>query len=122
MSQIPSLSTIMPTQTSTSIAWGSQTPQSKTDIEEVASQFEGAFVSMLLKEMRSTLEGGLFGEESSDTYGAMFDMYLGQHLSDTNALGIRDLLMTQWNQQSAAFKPDAYGGTETNTTQVEEAK
>jgi Rod binding domain-containing protein len=59
------------------------------------------FVSMLLKEMRSTLEGGLFGEEKSDTYGALFDMHLGQHLADSGALGIRDLLLSQSFRQSS---------------------
>ena len=68
--------------------------------EELAAQFEGMFVSMLLKEMRSTLESGLFGGENSDTYGALFDMYLGQHLADSGALGIRDLLLHQSFRQA----------------------
>jgi flagellar protein FlgJ len=80
--------------------------------EHLAGQFEGVFVSMLLKEMRSTLEGGLFGEENSDTYGALFDMYLGQHLADSNALGIRELLMNQWKSRETANA--SFAGGETN--------
>lgn len=109
MSQMPSLSAItplsspgfQPTTTSSEFKTGS-VPESLRERHEVAGQFEGAFVSMLLKELRSTLDGGLFGEESSDTYGAMFDMYLGQHLADSDALGIRNLLMNQWNRHSTA--------------------
>jgi len=79
--------------------------ESARERDDLAGQFEGVFVSLLLKEMRSTLDGGLFGEENSDTYGALFDMYLGQHLADSNALGIRRLLLNQWKSQ--ADKPQA---------------
>jgi len=93
---------------SSSLAVGAPTSSSTdrtaaTDLhqqEEVAAQFEGMFVSMLLKEMRATLEGGLFGGENSDTYGAMFDMYMGQHFADSGALGIRELLLDQSLRQA----------------------
>ena len=78
--------------------------------EELAAQFEGMFVSMLLKEMRATLEGGLFGGEQSDTYGALFDMYLGQHLADSGALGIRDLLLGQSLRQTTNVMPQGDNG------------
>ncbi len=60
-------------------------------IEKVASEFESVFLSLLLKEMRNTLDqenGGLFGGEGSDTFGGMFDMFMGQHLADASPLGI----------------------------------
>ena len=62
-------------------------------IEEVATEFESIFLSLLLKEMRNTLDqqdGGLFGGEGSDTFGGMFDMFMGQHLADASPLGISD--------------------------------
>jgi flagellar protein FlgJ len=50
-------------------------------------------MSMLLKEMRATLgEEGLFGSDNGDAYGAMFDMFLGQHLANQNSLGIAQAL------------------------------
>lgn len=62
-------------------------------IDDAASEFESVFISLLLKEMRNTLdpkEGGLFGSEGSDTFGGMFDMFMGQHLAEAQPLGIAD--------------------------------
>ena len=64
-------------------------------IEKVASEFESVFLSMMLKEMRNTLdqeEGGLFGGEGSDSFGGMFDLFMGQHLAETQPLGIADAI------------------------------
>ena len=64
-------------------------------IEKVASEFESVFLSMMLKEMRNTLdqeEGGLFGGEGSDSFGGMFDLFMGQHLATTQPLGIADAI------------------------------
>ena len=62
-------------------------------IEQAASEFESVFLSLLLKEMRNTLDqenGGLFGGEGSDTLGGMFDMFMGKHLAEASPLGISD--------------------------------
>lgn len=64
-----------------------------SDSEKVAADFEGLFVSQLLKEMRSTLEDGLFAGEGSDAYGGLFDMYLSQHISETGGLGVKDAIL-----------------------------
>lgn len=62
------------------------TPESQAAIGE---DFEGMFVSLLLKEMRRTLDGGgLFPGDSSDAYGGLFDMYMGKELSKSGTLGI----------------------------------
>ncbi len=64
-------------------------------IEKAANEFESVFLSLMLKEMRNTLdsdEGGLFGGDGSDTYGGMFDMFMGQHLSESRPLGIGDTI------------------------------
>lgn len=64
-----------------------------TDIKAAAKDFESVFLSMMLKEMRNTLDqenGGLFAGEGSDTLGGMFDMYMSQHLAKTQPLGIGD--------------------------------
>jgi len=59
--------------------------------DKMGKEFESVFVSLLLKEMRNTLdtgEGGLFGSEQSDTFGGMFDQFMGEHLADSSPLGI----------------------------------
>ncbi len=64
-------------------------------LDSAAQEFESVFLSLMLKEMRSTLdqkEGGLFGGESSDTFGGMFDMFMGQHLAEAQPLGIADAI------------------------------
>ena len=73
-------------------------------MEKVGKDFEGVFLSLMLKEMRNTLEeGGFFGEESSDTYGGMFDMFIGQSMAETKPLGIANLLVENYarNQKAA---------------------
>jgi len=63
--------------------------------EKMASEFESVFVSLMLKEMRNTLDGengGLFGGEGSDTFGGMFDLFMGQHLSKSSPFGIADAI------------------------------
>ena len=57
--------------------------------QQLADDFESLFVSLVLKEMRQTLDGeGLFGGEASDTYGGLFDLYMGQHLAEAGGFGI----------------------------------
>ena len=68
----------------------------KDGLDEAAKQFESVFMSMILKQMRQTLDNGFFGKENSDSYGAMFDLYMGQHLSDQGGLGIRESLLQQY--------------------------
>ena len=67
--------------------------QQPSDIEQAATDFESVFVSMLLKSMRSSLgEGGFFSSDKSDSYGGIFDLYLGKHLASSDALGIGRLV------------------------------
>ena len=62
-------------------------------VERVAADFESLVVSMVLKEMRQTLEPGtLFGEDSSDSYGGLFDLYLGKHLAEAGGFGIANMV------------------------------
>ena len=68
----------------------------KQAIDRVATNFEGLFVSILLKEMRQTLQpSGMFGSDTSDVYGGLFDTYLGQHLAQSGALGIAKMIRHQ---------------------------
>ena len=62
----------------------------------LGAQFESLFVSLLLKEMRQSLEtGSLFGEDTGDVLGGLFDTYLGEHLAQRGGLGIADMVNRQ---------------------------
>jgi Rod binding domain-containing protein len=62
----------------------------------VAKGFEGLFMSLVLKEMRKTLEpNGLFGKDAGDVQGGLFDMYMGQHLAQSGSLGLARMLQHQ---------------------------
>ncbi len=72
-----------------------QRPESAEAAAAMAVQFESLFMSMLMKEMRNTLgEGALFGGESSDVYGGMFDMMMGDALAESQPLGIARTLQS----------------------------
>ena len=59
----------------------------------VGADFEAMFVSLMLKQMRSSMtEDGLFGGDSSDTYGGIFDLYLGKHIAKSQPLGIGEMV------------------------------
>ncbi|MEK6257863.1 MAG: rod-binding protein [Planctomycetota bacterium] len=69
---------------------------SKTNPQEaarVAQDFESVFASLMLKEMRKTLEpGAMFGEDSGDVYGGLFDLYLGQQMSQSGGFGLAKMV------------------------------
>jgi Rod binding domain-containing protein len=72
-----------------------------TEIARQAKEFEGVFMSLLVKEMRKTVgEGGLLGSESTDSLGGLFDMYLGNSLAESQPLGIASLWVDQYRQAS----------------------
>ena len=74
--------------------------------EEVAKSFEAVFASLLIKQMRNTLSDGLFGSESSDVMGGLFDLHMGQAMTEGAGLGIRDKVLAQL-QKDASPKPDS---------------
>ena len=72
--------------------------------KEAAVKFESLFVSQLLKSMRDTIGGdGLFGGDASDTYGGLFDLFMGQHLAESGGFGIGDLV-TDYLEQAKTEK------------------
>lgn len=80
---------------------------SRNQIEQLGVEFEGVFMSMMLKEMRNSLDEGFFGGESSDSYGGMFDLFIGKHLAQSKPIGISDLLLQQYDMASGEKTPDA---------------
>ncbi len=65
-------------------------------VDAVAKDFESMFLSLVLKEMRQTLQSGsFFGEDNSDVYGGLFDLYLSRHLAQAGGFGIAPMLKHQ---------------------------
>ena len=59
-------------------------PADAADLESVARDMEGLFMTVLVKELRKTIPGkGLFGEgPGSEVYEGFFDQALGQALAE----------------------------------------
>jgi Rod binding domain-containing protein len=61
-------------------------------VQEAIEKFEGLFMSMMIKQLRETSSGdGFFPGDSSDTYGGMFDMFMGDHLATSSDIGLEKL-------------------------------
>ena len=61
-------------------------------VQKVIEEFEGVFMSMMIKQLRETNNGeGFFPGDHSDTYGGMFDMFMGQHLARGSQTGLESL-------------------------------
>jgi Rod binding domain-containing protein len=64
--------------------------------DTVAQGFESMFASLLIKQMRQSLEPDtMFGQDNGDVLGGMFDFFLGQHLARSGALGIGAMVQRQ---------------------------
>ena len=109
MSSIQSalLSSPLPLSESTGHGPAAKPKQSAQDPEKVAKDFESVFASMILKEMRKSLEpGSMFGEDSSDVYGGLFDQHIGQHISESGGFGLAKMIRESLDK-SMASAPDA---------------
>lgn len=76
-------------------------------LKEMATELEATFLSLLLKEMRQTLdenEGGLFPGDTGDVHGGLFDLYLSRHLADSGGVGMAAALLRQMKETGAAPK------------------
>lgn len=86
-------------------------------LDEAVEKFEGFFLSMMIKELRSTGMGeGLFPGDASDTYGGLFDMMMGDHLTKAEALNLKPLF-----QSSAAIEQlSQLAGSPQSRSQIEQ--
>jgi Rod binding domain-containing protein len=67
--------------------------QAAGDAQAASERFESYFATMLVKEMRSGLQSGFFGEEAgSDTYSSWFDDFVGQSLAKSGAFDLTRLI------------------------------
>lgn len=90
-----------------------ETPKSAARMQELGNEFESVFLSMLLKEMRQSLDEGFFGSESSDSFGGMFDLFIGKHLAESSPIGVGDMIQQQY--LNGQYSKDQYSkgqGTE----------
>ena len=85
------------------------------DREFAAQEMERLFAQMLVKELRSGLTSGVFGDgPGADTYSAWFDEHLGNELADSGVLGLAGRLRVALGSQegAAASGLQAAGGEE----------
>lgn len=79
------------------------TQDRKSALEEVARQFEGLFLSQMLKSMRAAnqvlAEGNYLNSHESGFYQDMFDSQLSLSMSRGKGLGLTDALVRQLSQQ-----------------------
>ena len=90
----------------------------ESGIESVGKDFESVFLSMLVKEMRQSLDQGFFGEETSDTYGGMFDLFIGQSLAQSKPLGIAEMLLDQYRASHPTTGNDEVSASENSPRQT----
>jgi peptidoglycan hydrolase FlgJ len=96
MNNLSSVTGMMPLSTEFAVLENAVNDKSKEAMKEAAQGFESIFYSLILKEMRQSVsidkDGGLFAGETSDTFGGMFDLFLGQHFASSSPLGIGQML------------------------------
>ncbi|MEQ9408595.1 MAG: rod-binding protein [Fuerstiella sp.] len=66
---------------------------SEEELQKVAKQFESVFVSMMLKSMRESMSKDMFEGDSSDTFGGLFDSFLGEHIAEHGGFGLAEMVL-----------------------------
>jgi len=85
----------------TPLSLGSPIPNAGSSAADIGSEFESVFFSLLIKNMRTSMtEEGLFGSETSDTLGGLFDLFMGQHLAKSSSLGIASILNSYYSEKT----------------------
>ena len=76
-------------------------PDPKKSPAAVGKQFEAMFASMLIKQMRQTLESdSMFPGDTSDVRGGLFDHFMGEHMAKSGQLGIGKIIQKQLEKRS----------------------
>ncbi|GAB5440637.1 MAG: hypothetical protein Fues2KO_09860 [Fuerstiella sp.] len=88
--------------------------------ENVATQLESVFVSMMLKSMRESMSQDMFAGEGSDTFGGLFDSLMADHITAGGGLGLADMILQ--SQNSALARPTAGTSRPGETTSQMPAK
>lgn len=76
-----------------SVAEGARGADTPERVVEAARQFEALLATMLVKEMRASLEEGFFGKgPGADTFSSMLDEKLGNELAEQELFGLKEML------------------------------
>lgn len=70
-------------------------PHAHASPADVGRAFDGMFASMLMKQMRQSLDGGLFGKDAGDVLGGLFDHFLGEHIAKAGGFGVGEMIRMQ---------------------------
>lgn len=84
-----------------------QAGNNKEDLAVAAKQLESVFLEMVLKSMREAdecLKSELFESSSEDMYRDMYDKQLVLSLSETQSIGLQDVIMRQLQGQISLDK------------------
>lgn len=57
-------------------------------VQKAAEEFEAVFVSLMLKSMRQSMSKEMFQGDDSDTFGGLFDSFMGQHIAEQGGIGL----------------------------------
>ncbi|MCP4170415.1 MAG: hypothetical protein GY758_06535 [Fuerstiella sp.] len=63
------------------------------DAASAAREFESVFVAMMLKTMRQSMAKDMFAGDDSDTFGGMFDSFMGQHIAENGGIGLEKYIV-----------------------------
>jgi flagellar protein FlgJ len=74
--------------------------QSAEKIREAAHEFEGFFVSYLLKTMRETVHAGLLKNQAGEMFQSFYDQELGRLAAEAGGFGIGTMVETYIRQQN----------------------
>ena len=82
----------------------------QTSLKQVAKQFEGIFIQMMLKSMRDASMGdAIFDSDQSKLYRDMFDKQVALDMANSKGIGIADSLVRQLGTKTAATnKPEIF--------------
>jgi Rod binding domain-containing protein len=77
-------------------------PGGKAAPKDAAQAFESMFASMLIKQMRQTLNSGqgFFGHDPSDILGGLYDHFMGQFMAQHGSLGIGAMIEKNLDSRS----------------------
>jgi len=82
----------------------------QASLKQVAKQFEGIFIQMMLKSMRDASFGDdIFDSDQSNVYRDMFDKQVSLDMASSKGIGIAEALVRQLSKNMPAkSKPDEY--------------
>lgn len=85
-----------------------ETDELAGDKNEAAERFESLLATMLVKEMRKTMDNGLFGEGAgSDIYSGWFDNHVGAALAQDGGFDLEGIIRVGIDSKIAAAEQGA---------------